>query len=427
MLKDGFHVSLDRFSSWVPEEDCCKWKGVGCNNETGHVITLDLHSPDPSELLQGELRDSLVHLPYLSYLDLSLNDFCQTQIPEFIGSLSNLKYLNLPRANFRGNIPCHLGNLSSLQTLDLSNNQFSLGLAALTGVRTQSMVPSLVELRLFSCQLHNLPQSLPSLNFSCLEVLDLSYNGFYHSLIPNWLVEVSHTLRVLNFRTCWLQHSIAHAIVNFTSLAVLDLSYNSLTGSFPQYFGNLTSLYVLDFSHNNLMDSIPHDFGNMTSLVVLDLSFNDLEGPLPATLGHHFKHSPLRELYLSDNFLTQLSLEKILPQLSELVVLDVAGNYLNGVITEAHLQNFTRLKLVWRDTSILAELHKFGCPGSWEKCTIWEHTDMAGGKFQESAGDFVASQCFGRKYTSAALPIETLKLPGLLFQFIIRTNSTLHT
>ncbi|XP_057991005.1 receptor-like protein EIX1 [Hevea brasiliensis] len=84
----------------------------------------------------------------------------------------------------------------------------------------------------------------------------------------------------------------------------------------------------------------------MTSLVVLDLSFNDLEGPLPATLGHHFKHSPLRELYLSDNFLTQLSLEKILPQLSELVVLDVAGNYLNGVITEAHLQNFTRLKVL---------------------------------------------------------------------------------
>ncbi|KAJ9158877.1 hypothetical protein P3X46_024421 [Hevea brasiliensis] len=105
MLKDGFHTSLYRFSSWVPEQDCCKWKGVGCNKETGNVISLDLHSPDPSELLQGELMDSLVHLPYLSHLDLSHNDFYQTLIPEFIGSLSNLKYLNLSHANFRGTIP----------------------------------------------------------------------------------------------------------------------------------------------------------------------------------------------------------------------------------------------------------------------------------------------------------------------------------
>ncbi|KAJ9158602.1 hypothetical protein P3X46_024167 [Hevea brasiliensis] len=89
----------------------------------------------------------------------------------------------------------------------------------------------------------------------------------------------------------------------------------------------------------------------MTSLAVMDLSFNDLEGPLPATLGliqesHHFKHSPLRELRVSNNHLLNGSLERMLPQLSELVVLDVAGNYLNGVITEAHLQNFSRLKVL---------------------------------------------------------------------------------
>ncbi|KAJ9158876.1 hypothetical protein P3X46_024420 [Hevea brasiliensis] len=349
MLKDGFHTSLDRFSSWVPEEDCCKWKGVGCNNETGHVIALDLHSPDPLELLQGELRDSLVHLPYLSHLDLSHNDFYQTQIPEFIGSLPNLKYLNLSRANFGGTIPSHLGNLSSLQTLDLSNNQSSLRasslvwLAGLSSLKVLdlstvylgdvvnwldavNMLPSLVELRLVSCQLHSLPQSLPSLNFSSLEVLDLSYNGFYHSVIPNWLVEVSHTLSLLNLTTCSLQGSIPRTIVNFTSLVVLDFSFNYLKGS------------------------IPHGFGNMTSLAVLDLSVNYLEGSLPATLGliqelHNFKYSPLRELRLSRNLLNG-SLERILPQLSELIVLDVAWNDLDGVITEAHLQDFSRLRVL---------------------------------------------------------------------------------
>ncbi|XP_057990176.1 receptor-like protein EIX2 [Hevea brasiliensis] len=204
MLKDGFHTSLYRFSSWVPEQDCCKWKGVGCNKETGNVISLDLHSPDPSELLQ--------------------------------------------------------------------------------------------------------------------EVLDLSYNGFYHSEIPNWLVEVSHTLSLLNLTTCSLQGSIPHTIVNFTSLVVLDFSFNHLKGTIPHGFGNM-----------------------MTSLAILDLSSNDLEGPLPATLG---LTGELRELHLSNNLLLNGSLERIFPQLSKLVVLDVAWNDLDGVITEAHLQNFCRLRVL---------------------------------------------------------------------------------
>ncbi|KAF2319764.1 hypothetical protein GH714_018619 [Hevea brasiliensis] len=231
MLKDGFHTSLARFSSWIPEEDCCKWRGVGCNNETGHVISLDLHSPDSSELLQGPAALTGFRVSSMKVLDLS---------SVYLGDVVNW--------------------------LDAVN-----------------MLPSLVELRLVSCQLHNLPQSLPSLNFSSLEVLDLSHNGFYHSLIPNWLVEVSHTLHLLNLTTCSLQGSIPHAIVNFTSLVVLDFSFNYLKGS------------------------IPHGFGSMTSLAVLDLSFNYLEGPLPATLGliqesHHFKHSPLRELRLPTIF-----------------------------------------------------------------------------------------------------------------------------
>ncbi|XP_057990175.1 receptor-like protein EIX2 [Hevea brasiliensis] len=239
-----------------------------------------------------------------------------------------------------------LSGLSSLKVLDLSAIYLSDVVNWLDAI---NMLPSSAELRLVSCQLHNLPQSLPSLNFSSLEIFDLSYNSFY-SMIPNWLVEVRHTLRLLNLTTCWLQGSIPHTIVNFTPLAVLDFSYNNLTGFIPHDFGNMTSLVVLDFSYNNLKGSIPHDFGNMTSLSVLDLSSNYLEGPLPATLGliqeSNFKHSPLQELRLSYNYNLNGSLERILPQLSELVILDVAGNYLDGVITEAHFQNFSRLKVL---------------------------------------------------------------------------------
>ncbi|KAF2293780.1 hypothetical protein GH714_004661 [Hevea brasiliensis] len=289
MFKEGFTSPSSRFFSWVAGEDCCKWSGVGCNNRTGHVITLDLHSFDSSEAMKGQLRESLLGLPYLSYLDLSSIDFNQMPIPEFIGSLSNLKYLDLSNANFKGIVPDHLGNLSSLQHLDLSGNSFSLkanNLDWLSGL-------------------------------SSLEVLDLGGVDLamhFHSTIPKWLVESSYTLHHLNLTRCQLQGSIPDAFVNFTSLTVLDFSYNNLQGS------------------------IPHNFGNMTSLVVLDLTFNSLEGSIPQTLGliqeqQRIKHSPLRELYLSYNKLNG-SLERILPQLSELVVLEVASNSFQGLLPD---------------------------------------------------------------------------------------------
>lgn len=44
-VKHGLVDILDRLSSWGTEagkQDCCKWKGVYCDPQTGHVIKLDL-------------------------------------------------------------------------------------------------------------------------------------------------------------------------------------------------------------------------------------------------------------------------------------------------------------------------------------------------------------------------------------------------
>ena len=42
-IKEGLNPSR-RLSSWVGE-DCCKWLGVGCSNQTSNVIKLDLKTP----------------------------------------------------------------------------------------------------------------------------------------------------------------------------------------------------------------------------------------------------------------------------------------------------------------------------------------------------------------------------------------------
>lgn len=116
-------------------QNCCDWLGVRCSNQTGHVEKLDLHSQFfCTELkkgnkttfsctrlhLGGKLNPSLLQLKYLSYLDLKDNDFQGIPIPHFVGSLSNLRYLDLSGSSFSGMIPPNLGNLSQLRYLDLN-------------------------------------------------------------------------------------------------------------------------------------------------------------------------------------------------------------------------------------------------------------------------------------------------------------------
>ncbi|KAK1421380.1 hypothetical protein QVD17_23675 [Tagetes erecta] len=125
-LKHDLIDDSNRLSSWSRVNmDCCAWDGVVCDNFTGHVQELHLQGPDPelqeapSQMLRGKINRSLLLLKQLKYLDLSCNDFEATQIPSFLGSIENLRYLNLSLSPFYGQIPHQLGNLSKLVVLDL--------------------------------------------------------------------------------------------------------------------------------------------------------------------------------------------------------------------------------------------------------------------------------------------------------------------
>jgi Leucine-rich repeat (LRR) protein len=92
---------IDHFgllSTWGSEEekrDCCKWRGVGCNNRTGHVTHLDLSSNG----LTGTFSNQLWNLSKLQYLDLSYNYAINFTSIDFISNLFSLEYLNLSGNN----------------------------------------------------------------------------------------------------------------------------------------------------------------------------------------------------------------------------------------------------------------------------------------------------------------------------------------
>jgi Leucine-rich repeat (LRR) protein len=81
-----------------------------------------VNSGDETALV-GQISPSLLSLQRLKHLDLSLNKLeGPTRLfPEFLGSLKNLRYLNLSAIQFDGRISPQLGNLTKLQYLDLEN------------------------------------------------------------------------------------------------------------------------------------------------------------------------------------------------------------------------------------------------------------------------------------------------------------------
>ncbi|KAL5998695.1 hypothetical protein ACLOJK_009640 [Asimina triloba] len=377
-FKQGLKDPGRQLASWV-DHGCCKWAGVGCDNETGHVIKLNLRNPYPTTGgISGDLSPSLLDLKRLSHLDLSFNDFRFRRIPEFIGSFKELRYLNLSYALFGGLIPHHLGNLSSLvclglhsrdvypyhlevDSLDWLSRLSSLEYLDIGGMNLShlsddwshsfNMLPSLLELRLSLCQLNSIPQ-VAHVNFTSLSLLDFSDNEL-GPRIPTWIFNLSN-LNYLNLEGNKFQYPVPGALSSLRKLRSLDLSRNDIEGDISGLAECLSgcvkeSLESLNLAYNQLSGNFPEWLISHKILKSLDLSVNLLQGPIPESLG---EHSELRELHLGYNDLNG-TLPVSIGQLTELVHLGLSSNLFEGEVSEVHFANLAKLEVFHASSNFL--------------------------------------------------------------------------
>ncbi|KAL7581928.1 hypothetical protein Lser_V15G37573 [Lactuca serriola] len=331
--------------------------------------------------------DMMLHMiPSLKELSLSHCRLSNVNLGPFLNSsriLPNIKHLDLGYNSFKGPLPFLLQNMTSLTFLSLSGFNLSL---AWNFPNLLSMIPSLSELHLSVCGLHNTHLSSPHLNYSTLsniQHLDLSNNplgGIFPSFLTNMssleVLDLSYTMlnsslpimpKLLElhlsgnkfkqiedvgiWRQCHLkQLSVTNNVFRMEmtdppknasecsqySLELLELS-RSLKGRIPETLGGLANLRDLDLSYNKLTGSIPESLGRLRFLQVLDLSENQLTGPIPEFLGN------LTQLVLFSNKLNG-SIPVSIGQLAKLRHLFISDNSLEGAVTEAHFANLLVLK-----------------------------------------------------------------------------------
>ncbi|TMW96437.1 hypothetical protein EJD97_007349 [Solanum chilense] len=228
------------------------------------------------------LPDSIGKLSSLITLDLSENRI--TVLPTTIGGLLSLQKLDL-HSNKIVELPDCIGDLLNLVYLDLSGNNLKL-----------------------------LPASFARL--AHLQELDLSSNML--SVLPETIGSLV-SLKKLIVETNDLEE-LPHTIGQCTSLKELRVDYNHLK-ALPEAVGRLESLEILTARYNNIR-LLPTTMSSLTSLKELNVSFNEIES-VPESLCFA---TSLVKLNISNNFADLRSLPRSIGNLELLEELDMSNN-----------------------------------------------------------------------------------------------------
>uniref|UniRef100_A0A1J3FC10 non-specific serine/threonine protein kinase n=2 Tax=Noccaea caerulescens TaxID=107243 RepID=A0A1J3FC10_NOCCA len=261
-------------ASWNNSSPLCSWIGVTCGHKQERVISLDVGGFK----LAGAISPSIGNLSFLRSLNLADNSFGST-IPQEVGMLFRLQYLNMSFNLLQGRVPRSLSNCSRLSTLDLSSNGLEHSVPSELG--------SLSKLSILYLNSNNLTGKFPASfgNLTSLLKLDFAYNHI-EGEIPE---DVARLTQMVFFQISQNSFSgvFPPALHNISSLESLSLAGNSFSGELRADFGDhLPNLRTLLLGSNHFTGAIPRTLANMTTLGRFDISSNNLTGSIPLSFGN---------------------------------------------------------------------------------------------------------------------------------------------
>lgn len=317
--------------------------GIGAspaNLSTPQILDSSLKSPSTSG--QDSEKLSLIKLASLIEVsskkgtrDLNLQNKLMDQIewlPDSIGKLSSLMTLDLSENRIVA-LPATIGGLSSLTKLDLHSNR----IAELPDCIGNLL--SVVVLDLRGNQLTSLPATFCRL--VRLEELDLSSNRL--SSLPESIGSLVK-LKKLSVETNDIEE-IPHTIGQCSSLKELRADYNRLK-ALPEAVGRIQSLEILSVRYNNIKQ-LPTTMSSLSNLRELDVSFNELES-IPESLCFA---TTLVKMNIGNNFADLQYLPRSIGNLEMLEELDISNNQIR--VLPDSFKMLTRLRVLRLDQNPL--------------------------------------------------------------------------
>ncbi|KAG5047713.1 hypothetical protein GLYMA_06G320600v4 [Glycine max] len=315
------HVSSDPFnflSDWDPHAPSpCAWRAITCSSSSGDVTSIDLGGASLSGTL---FLPILTSLPSLQNLILRGNSFSSFNLT--VSPLCTLQTLDLSHNNFSGKFPfADFAPCNRLSYLNLSNNLITAGLVPGPGPW-----PELAQLDLSRNRVSDVELLVSALGSSTLVLLNFSDNKLTGQLSET-LVSKSANLSYLDLSYNVLSGKVPSRLLN-DAVRVLDFSFNNFS-EFDFGFGSCKNLVRLSFSHNAISSNeFPRGLSNCNNLEVLDLSHNEFAMEIPSEILVSLKS--LKSLFLAHNKFSGEIPSELGGLCETLVELDLSENKLSG-------------------------------------------------------------------------------------------------
>ncbi|KZV46409.1 hypothetical protein F511_23615 [Dorcoceras hygrometricum] len=255
---------------WV-DPDPCKWKAVQCSGDN-RVTRIQIGNQN----LEGSLPSNLNKLTSLQVFEVMKNQLTGP-LPSFAG-LSSLQTVSLSNNNFSSIPSDFFDGMNSLQDVYLDYNPFASWVVpeSIKGAST---------LRTFSATGTNLVGVFPGFfgpdTFPSLVSLHLALNYLEGPVPPTFSGSAIQSLWLNGQKSSARLNGSVDFLQNMTQLTQVWLHGNFFSGPLPDFTG-LTQLQNLSLRDNSLTGPVPDSLVGLTSLVMVNLTNNKLQGKTPS-------------------------------------------------------------------------------------------------------------------------------------------------